>query len=59
MDCAGSMRREMALSCSIRIASKTAKLGQPEVKLGIIPGYGGSQAAGAVGVKGYGRMSCA
>jgi enoyl-CoA hydratase len=34
---------ELALSCSIRIASKTAKLGQPEVKLGIIPGYGGSQ----------------
>jgi enoyl-CoA hydratase len=34
---------EMALCCSIRIASKTAKLGQPEVKLGIIPGYGGSQ----------------
>jgi len=32
---------ELALSCSIRIASKTAKLGQPEVKLGIIPGYGG------------------
>ena len=34
---------ELALSCTIRIASKTAKLGQPEVKLGIIPGYGGSQ----------------
>ncbi len=34
---------ELALSCSIRIASKNAKLGQPEVKLGIIPGYGGSQ----------------
>jgi enoyl-CoA hydratase len=34
---------ELALSCSIRIASKTAKLGQPEVKLGILPGYGGSQ----------------
>lgn len=34
---------ELALSCSIRIASKTAKLGQPEVRLGIIPGYGGSQ----------------
>jgi enoyl-CoA hydratase len=34
---------ELALSCSIRLASKTAKLGQPEVKLGIIPGYGGSQ----------------
>jgi enoyl-CoA hydratase len=34
---------ELALSCSIRLASKSAKLGQPEVKLGIIPGYGGSQ----------------
>jgi len=34
---------ELALSCTIRIASKTAKLGQPEVKLGIVPGYGGSQ----------------
>ena len=34
---------EMALACSMRIASKTAKLGQPEVKLGILPGYGGSQ----------------
>lgn len=34
---------ELALACSIRIASKTAKLGQPEVKLGILPGYGGSQ----------------
>lgn len=34
---------ELALSCSIRIASKTARLGQPEVKLGILPGYGGSQ----------------
>jgi enoyl-CoA hydratase len=34
---------EIALACSIRIASKSAKLGQPEVKLGIIPGYGGSQ----------------
>src|ERR1700740_1643526 len=34
---------EIALACSIRIASKTAKLGQPEVKLGILPGYGGTQ----------------
>lgn len=34
---------ELALACSIRLASNTAKLGQPEVKLGIIPGYGGSQ----------------
>jgi len=34
---------ELALAASIRIASETAKLGQPEVKLGLIPGYGGSQ----------------
>ena len=34
---------ELALSCSIRLASKSAKLGQPEVRLGILPGYGGSQ----------------
>ena len=34
---------ELALACTIRIASETAKFGQPEVKLGIIPGYGGSQ----------------
>ncbi len=34
---------ELALACTIRIASKNAKLGQPEVKLGILPGYGGSQ----------------
>jgi enoyl-CoA hydratase len=34
---------ELALSCTIRIASRTARLGQPEVKIGILPGYGGSQ----------------
>ncbi len=34
---------ELTLACTLRIASETAKLGQPEVKLGIIPGYGGSQ----------------
>jgi enoyl-CoA hydratase/carnithine racemase len=34
---------EMALACTMRLASENAKLGQPEVKLGIIPGYGGSQ----------------
>ena len=34
---------ELALACHIRIASENAKLGQPEVNLGIIPGYGGTQ----------------
>jgi enoyl-CoA hydratase len=34
---------ELAMSCTMRIASETAKLGQPEAKLGLIPGYGGTQ----------------
>jgi len=34
---------ELALACHIRLASDNAKFGQPEVNLGIIPGYGGSQ----------------
>lgn len=34
---------ELAMACDIRIASSTAKLGQPEVLLGLIPGWGGTQ----------------
>ena len=34
---------ELALACDIRYASSTAKLGQPEVNLGVFPGWGGTQ----------------
>jgi len=34
---------ELALACHVRIASENAKMGQPEVKLGLIPGFGGTQ----------------
>jgi enoyl-CoA hydratase len=49
---------ELALSCNIRLASKTAKLGQPEVKLGIIPGYGGSQRLARLCGKGAAHELC-
>ena len=34
---------ELALACTLRLASENARLGQPEVKLGLVPGYGGTQ----------------
>jgi enoyl-CoA hydratase len=49
---------ELALSCTIRLASKTAKLGQPEVKLGIIPGYGGTQRLARLCGKGLTHELC-
>jgi enoyl-CoA hydratase len=34
---------ELAMACTLRIAADTARLGQPEINLGLLPGYGGSQ----------------
>ena len=34
---------ELAMACTVRFAAENARLGQPEVKLGLVPGYGGSQ----------------
>jgi enoyl-CoA hydratase len=34
---------ELAMCCHVRVASEAARFGQPEVKLGLIPGYGGTQ----------------
>ena len=49
---------EVALACSIRLASKSAKLGQPEVKLGILTGYGGSQRLSRLCGKGVAHELC-
>lgn len=47
---------ELALCCDIRIASEHSKLGLPEVSLGIIPGYGGTQRLGKVVPMGYAKL---
>src|SRR5215471_499968 len=44
---------ELAMACTFRIASDNAMFGQPEVKLGIIPGYGGTQRLGRLVGRGY------
>jgi enoyl-CoA hydratase len=49
---------ELALACTIRIASENARFGQPEVKLGIIPGYGGSQRLARIVGEGRAMQLC-
>jgi enoyl-CoA hydratase len=46
---------ELALACTLRTASKTAKIGLPEVSLGIIPGYGGTQRLARIAGPGVAR----
>ena len=46
------------MCCSIRLASKNARLGQPEVRLGIMPGYGGSQRLARLCGKGAAHELC-
>ena len=49
---------ELAMACHIRLASDKAKFGQPEVNLGVIPGYGGTQRLARLTGKGHAIELC-
>jgi enoyl-CoA hydratase len=49
---------ELALGCDIRLASEKARFGQPEVNLGLMPGFGGSQRTARVLGRGMAMYLC-
>jgi len=49
---------ELAMGCDFRLASDRAKFGQPEINLGLIPGYGGSQRTARLAGRGMAMLLC-